>query len=295
LSWAGRDEVIGQLASLVDATLARASESVHGRRWAAWLQPIWAESRQAADNPAEQVRLLLGDRVAENWASVVRASHVPEPTLRDLVTDCRPLRDASDLTALADAAEQNWARPLTRRPRWSRFVATRSGDLPLHEQGYRLARQARSALGLPTQPLLRLDEAFEEFDARLALPTEQDWYRTAVIAGPGATAHVIGSDRDPRMSRDEGRRFAQAAALGRLLAHGQGSADTGFAAAHGDHARLLETRRANAFAAEFLLPSAAIVCSASANGGDDQGVICREYGISQSAARWHVYNSLRQS
>jgi Zn-dependent peptidase ImmA (M78 family) len=75
-----------------------------------------------------------------------------------------------------------------------------------------------------------------------------------------------------------------AAALGRLLAEGRPGQPLG--AAHGEQSRWIQTQRANAFAAEFLLPTPAL-----SRPGDLEAK-CDQYGISRTAARWHMRNRL---
>jgi Zn-dependent peptidase ImmA (M78 family) len=55
--------------------------------------------------------------------------------------------------------------------------------------------------------------------------------------------------------------------------------------AHGAQARYRPTQLANAFAAELLLPVQAIQRS---RGSTD--ALAKRYGISRSAAEWHVHN-----
>ena len=81
----------------------------------------------------------------------------------------------------------------------------------------------------------------------------------------------------------EAYNFAIAASLGRLVSEANGAA---FGAAHGSQSRWSETQRANAFAAEFLLPTVVLQRS------DDLAGLCERYGISRSAAEWHRANRI---
>lgn len=80
------------------------------------------------------------------------------------------------------------------------------------------------------------------------------------------------------------RRVALATAFGRLLFDARGKA---WGAAYGDHSRVLETRRAGAFAAELLAPSEIVPEYAS-----DPQRLAEDYGISLAAARWRLHNVL---
>jgi hypothetical protein len=82
-------------------------------------------------------------------------------------------------------------------------------------------------------------------------------------------------------------RFAAASAFGRLLWQARIPGQDLLCGAQGDHAMLSQSRRANAFAAEFLLPATAI------EGGLSEQVVyslAEQYGISSTAARWHARN-----
>ena len=92
---------------------------------------------------------------------------------------------------------------------------------------------------------------------------------------------MVAYDSELRRQGISRARFAAAAALGRLLAEVNGAS---FGAAHGEQSRIVQTQRANAFAAEFLLPASAL------RRGEDLASLCVEYGISLSAGEWQRTN-----
>ena len=59
--------------------------------------------------------------------------------------------------------------------------------------------------------------------------------------------------------------------------------------AQGDHALLSESRRANAFAANLLLPREVI--EGARLTGSELVNLAESYGISYSAVRWHAHNA----
>ena len=90
------------------------------------------------------------------------------------------------------------------------------------------------------------------------------------------------------MGGELGSRFAITSALGRLLWQSR-STEKHICVAQGDQAMLSQSRRAHAFAAEFLLPHETVENVRP----DDFAAIGRlseRYSISRSAAKWHVYN-----
>ena len=153
--------------------------------------------------------------------------------------------------------------------------------------GHRLARVFRQRAGLGNRPLLDFVRVLREWGVVLdqAIPTAL--FRTAVCAPSRGIAHLMLSSTDPRMEHLTANRFALAAALGRLLwAALLRTVTSPVGAAHGDYSRLTQSRRANAFAAELLLPSEAVRAALRPNAGADEVTDLAEmYGISRSAIK----------
>jgi Zn-dependent peptidase ImmA (M78 family) len=155
---------------------------------------------------------------------------------------------------------------------------------PPHEQGYDLANRLRAYLRLVDAPLTRVRDAAQQLGVTVDRFAGADRFRTAIVDAGCPT--VLWNEDAPQIRRVAVSRFAIAAGVGRLLFERGDEAGT-FGAANGEHSRLFETRRANAFAAELLLPRRALEGPAA---GMDLVDICAEYGISAPAARWHIHN-----
>jgi hypothetical protein len=157
--------------------------------------------------------------------------------------------------------------------------------LPPYERGYRLAIRARAALGRPHQPLFELGEVLHSFGVRLAPFEGSELFRSACSVGAGGSATVFYAEAHSTYGGVHPTRFAIAAALGRLLGAGAGRGP--FGAAHGSQSAYRETQEANAFAAELLLPYAALVQQSL-----DVDALSDKYGISRVAAERHLSNRL---
>jgi hypothetical protein len=165
--------------------------------------------------------------------------------------------------------------------------ATISPNQPDFEQGYKLARIVRGRMGLSDKPIKNLEWVLKRLDIALEEPQETTLFRAAICAPRKRRAHIIPSTEE-RMQSQPALRFAVISALGRLLWESKIGGDKPICAAQGDHAMLSQSRRANAFAAEFLLPSEAI--RGAGRDYRDLSVTAEMYGISHSAARWHAHN-----
>jgi Zn-dependent peptidase ImmA (M78 family) len=84
-------------------------------------------------------------------------------------------------------------------------------------------------------------------------------------------------------------RFAITSALGRLLWQSRFNVGKPMAVAQSDQSLVTQSRRANAFAAEFLLPHS-VILRHGVNTAQMVGRLSETYGISRSAVRWHAYN-----
>ena len=96
---------------------------------------------------------------------------------------------------------------------------------------------------------------------------------------------------DPRASTPNGHRFALVATLGRCLWDQATESHHLHALAHGDFAQISHSRRANAFAAELLLPREVFVLRLGNSETLSQiREISEEFGNANSAAAWHAQN-----
>lgn len=284
-----KDEVQDGLSGLVEDTLRRADRAERSQPWTSWLRTKWTEVQGVARDPGFRRRQLLGGWLAERWEAIrERNGELAEP-VEGIAIDSEPIEDDGTISALLEISRRTIG---SEAGAWTERVSVPPVDIsrPLFEQGYVLAREVRKRLGRRYEPLVNLGGALAELEVETLDPVPIDGFRTAVIAGRRAAAAIVPSSNHPRMEGVAGFRFAVAAALGRLVAAAHTQANIG--AAHGESARALETRRANAFAAEFLLPREALRRHAETSSVEElvSSDLCDEYGISRSAAAWHARN-----
>lgn len=149
-------------------------------------------------------------------------------------------------------------------------------------------------MGIGERPILDFDKLLGDLDIIVKDPRDTNLFRTAVCAPSRGHASILRSASDPRMQTNHGNRFAIAAAVGRLFWAAAGHARTvaPICAAHGDYSRYSETRRANAFAAELLLPMQTLRKALGEKATADQvATLAEDYGMSRAAARWHAHNA----
>jgi hypothetical protein len=279
------------LASVVDAVLARAAATDRSRAWAEWLGKKWLAVQQVERDPGVRRRHLLGAWLAERWEEIERAQPETASSVYGVAVDSAPIDNEETLHLLLEQAET--ARSERSVGRWQQLI--RAGvdtARPLHEQGYLLARRVRKLLGRETEPFVDLRAVLAELDIRTTDPLPIDGFRTAVVGQRRGSARIMQSSHDPRMESVAGCRFALSAALGRLVSSAGVNGAAAFGAAHGDSSRIWETRRANAFAAEFILPADALrkrFPSRTLNSVVNSD-LSEEYGISRQAAAWHAWN-----
>jgi hypothetical protein len=240
-----------------------------------------------------RLELMLGKLSATAIRGLEREAPETAFGLKNLLVDCPIISDKSEFSRVQSVVQEDLATGGD-IPRWRQVeVENVSVTEPVYEQGYHLARLLRTRLGLGTGPIIDFaTRVLNDLDVVLDSPRETRLFRTAVCAPPRGKAHILRSSSDPHMGHLTAARFAIAAALGRLLWSASVPEDRPVCAAHGDYARLIQTRRANAFAAELLLPSAAVESRLGPLPTDDQiADLAERYGISRSAARWHVHNA----
>lgn len=277
--WGARTSVRGALQDLVDATLRRAHAHREASRWASWLATRWREAQDKVERGDCRRKTLFGE-IGSATLEAVDAARVSglEGLLLDMpiVVERHWLDDLTRQLAPAKARRARAALPV--RPDAAGAVLTP------HEQGYKLANRLRHHLKTVDAPLTSVRRTAAELGVAVRPIAAGERFRTAVVDA-GAPAILWNAD-EPALARVAPSRFAIAAAIGRLLFDRDETAST-FGAANGDYSRLFETRRANAFAAELLLPKRALVGAAA---GVEFADLCADYGISTSAARWHIHN-----
>jgi hypothetical protein len=243
----------------------------------------WKSARENAANPAIRRELLYGPFVADVWDELKGKFGERIGVLEGMLLDTHIITKKETLERLVDELEpMSHEKGPNGTGRWTEIsTGAIDSSLPPYAQGYALATSARDFLGCRTEPFVDLREVLETLGISLSRSKERSGsFRSAVIAKPDGSARVlhdgVGTSRV---------RFSISAALGRLLAERTGGY---FGAVHGSFSRWEQTRRASAFAAEFLLPRAGL----RALDPTDLDEITEAYGISKSAARWHVHNRM---
>jgi hypothetical protein len=278
--WLPLEDVSAALARFVDATLEHAAEGPAAERWASWLGERWKEVRRRGKEPQEARRWMFGDLVASRWQGLEERLAGEVAPLAGILVDSAELKD--DVTLDALVAEVGAEPPEGKR--MGRGFAGVDWGLPAFREGYRLAQEVRERLKLGAAPLDTPDlkKALARFGVHAKPMKARGLFRSAVWTRGGGA--VLGWATDhPRFRGDVPSRFAIAAAFGRFLA-GFAEGEAG-GAAHGPQARWRPTQLANAFAAELLLPVQAL-----RKGFKSLEALASTYGISRSAAEWHVEN-----
>lgn len=278
--WLERDDLRERLTSLVEGSLQQASADADCHQWVSWLRPRWEAVQRRESSEQERRRLRFGDTVARLWNAQIAPLRERTSVVDGVLSDVAEVQADDQLAQLLAALSAPSAGRVA-SPRWKKLVPTSVKASKPHEEGYELARRVRHDLRLGTDPIERVD----------ILLTEQDIADRAVDVGGLFRSACTVEERQASVFVDRSvrgltaRRVALATAFGRLLFDGQGKA---WGAAFGDHARVQETRRAGAFAAELLAPGEVVTRYMS----DPQG-LAEDYGISLAAAQWRIHNVAR--
>lgn len=278
--WLAKDEFIHTCSDFIDATLARADQHETAKDWSAWLRTQWCAAQSRADTPVERRRLIYGPLVEEAWERLSRELGPRIEMLTGILLDCPPIHRRESLDKLI--AELDGDRP-SQGDRWRTFTDRPLIGLKPYQQGYHLAARMREHIGLHDEPVSDIRDLLDDLGIGTRSVGLDGLFRSAAAVTPEGHATLIRNDRVYPGAAPT--RFSWAAALGRLVADGR-SGSTAFGAAQGEQSNMVAGQRANAFAAEFLLPKAVVERS----GPLDE--LCEEYGISRSAAEWHRRNRL---
>jgi hypothetical protein len=282
-----------QVQSFVDETIERAALSSGHPRWVHWLNDRWKTAQREEAQPKKQLECMLGvtatrrldELMVSDRPGLVRG-------LERLLLDCplvkskHELRPAEDMVdefavkgegSLSSKELAGWEH-LGQRPI--------PMDVPDYEQGYHLARYVRSVLDLGDSPIRNLGAFLKRMDVVLQDYRDTSLFRAAVFAPRRRTAHIVPSSRSERMRSHLPARFAVASALGRLLWESRSEGNTPICAAQGGHAMISQSRRANSFAAELILP-ATVVRGVDPH-SPELATIAETYQISHRAAKLHT-------
>jgi hypothetical protein len=307
VAWYQGRTVLEQLAAEVAAWL-REQGAGDVYPWAVAQQPLAADPLTITD----RLGLFTGRGVAALQA-LFNVSGVDE-LLRSLALDrraddpaaspqCQILRDLSPAATpelgreVSATGEQSTRQDPVSLSRWRSARATaldaaRSATSPVQE-GCLAAHELRRSMGLDGQPIGRLHDltdavglSYRHSEVRGHLD------RMLIAAREGGSPSAV-TLHTPRTARPWGQRFEAARAVGHLLLDPMRSGSLG--AASGPFGQETRHRRSGAFAAELLLPEAAI---ARASGGRLDGAaeawvfeeLMERYGIGARATAYQLWN-----
>jgi len=277
----------------VDNTLARVQSLARFNHWATWLQDRWRHSQIEEKNTAKRLSWMLGRisaaRVEELGTSQPRLGE----GLSQILLDCPVVTSRRDLVPVEDMISATLIRSSSTSKSdashaWQTIV---SEPIPTNQadyaQGYQLARLVRDRMNLGKRPIGDLSRILDRLGIGLEEGVDTLMFRVAACATGGGRAHIISAadDSDRNVAR---LRFGITSTLGRLLWQSHIPEGKPLCVAQGVHSMISQSRRANAFAAEFLLPGAAIEGPITETNQVYQ--LSEKYGISATAARWHVRN-----
>ncbi|MDP3939738.1 MAG: ImmA/IrrE family metallo-endopeptidase [Deltaproteobacteria bacterium] len=263
------------------------------------------ESRKLSIRSYERVARALG--LDERYVSVR-----PEPEGNERIAvrlrtigEADPRLGAGTVSALAEAA---WvAMTQIRLEEELGLVPPRTGiehsnnygtpGFPAYQWGYQLAADARSKLGLGAGPILSMRSLAEE---RLGLPVIQAELGEAIagvtietVSRRAIVINLSGENRHVFV-----RRATVAHELGHLLYDPQRSLRDLRVDAYGDLDKPAEElpdpveQRANAFAADFLVPQSEAVTVFRSAKTDGLGEVMYRFGVSFTAARYQIWNGI---
>ena len=278
--WLDRLDLQSELVRFVEGVLERASEAPEARAWADWMRPRWARAAALESDPEHRRMLEFGPAVANDWNNRF-ATHASAAT--GLLSDLRALRSADELALVQTLVSSANSGADNAAWRAYRSHANTIGPLSPHEQGYRLAETVRDRMDLGDDPIDRLDIVLANLGIDEATVDSKALFRSAaLVENKNAKIFV---DQDVRGLAYQ--RSARTSALGRILSD---SRMKSWGGAIGSHSRWIESRRATAFAAEFLAP-AQVVRDRYLDAPDR---LADDYGISRQAAEWRIHNARQQ-
>ena len=271
--WIAREDAIAELSRLTEETIARV-RSRQNHEWASFIEKKWRTVKSVAEDPHRRRELMLGKVVADSWPTVEGLLNGDSTGFESLLIDAEVLAVPAEFKQILDFAHSTPAKSEN-----SEFRATPKKGRP-YEQGYSLAQEARAFLGNESDPIIELPQTLESFGVQFK-HVSTSAFASACFARESGGAVIALSHQRSKWGVAPSR-FAVAAALGRLLS--ERVVGKSFGAAHSGQSRWIATQRANAFAAELLLPAQALAAKT------DISELCDSYGISRTAAEWHLHN-----
>jgi hypothetical protein len=284
IAWISKADLATELTKFVASILEQASQDQQTAAWADWLRERFDAVRGREHDLDERRRFLYGDLVANGWLMIEDQLGENARVLDGILIDSDLVKTSDELRPLIDRVKQ-LAAEYNANPFWASIQAS-PGEamLPAFERGYRRAERVRKALSLGDDPI-DIREVFNLLEINFQKVTGPAIARSAYMVTENGAAAVCLFTSHPRSKYLAPRRFSLASALGGLFASQTQILPHG--GANSDQARWTRSQEAKAFAAMFLLPASSV----EANPDPDQ--LVENYGISRTAASWHIEN-LRQ-
>jgi Zn-dependent peptidase ImmA (M78 family) len=264
-----------------------------------WMKRRWKDAKDYESSPSRQLELMIGAVGANRVEDLRKYDPAMAEGLHQLLLDCRSVENFRELSPVEDVLGQFIGRDNTsslsgERASWEQISRRSVGATdPDYIQGYQLAQKVRRELKLGDRPITNVNTTLNRLDVAVEADRNIGLFRAAACAIKGNRAHIVPSSSDNRMQYKPSHNFYVISALGRLLWEASGSTGNTICVAQGDYSMVSESRRANAFAAEFLLPQRTVL------GIDADSPKLRElatqYGISSEAAKLHCQDIERLS
>jgi hypothetical protein len=285
VAWVNKDDLSSELEAFVRDVIAKAETDALSRQWALWMKSRLDESLQKYREPTERRKWMLGDIVANIWERLEGELGINSKALEGVLLDSTLVHSPEELTLLSNEVKRLASETSTN------FLWSRIEDLPGEymlqpfERGYRRAERVRDALGLGDSPV-DFRDVLEDLGISLRKVLESTLYQSAYIVVESSAAEISLCTSHPKSKWLMPRRFSIAAALGGIFAGRTPS--KAYGGAKSSQARWMLSQESNAFAAMFLLPSQAV------ESGQEIDELVERYGISRSAATWHIENIQRR-
>ena len=284
-------DFLAAVSDFIEEVLERLANSAEATQLTRWMRENWVEANKQAQDPDVIARTQFGALAFQELSQLERDDSGLALLVKDTLADCPVVETRDQFQTLASVIEalsvkSNCAES-SNRAEWMGTMA----DCPDYQQGYRLAQVARGIFQLGTRPIKEIVSVLNKGGLTVETEVDSKLFRCLAIPHNDGTRSVVVSSSDARASTPNGYRFALAATFGRTVWDQATGFSRSRALAHGDFARISCSRRANAFAAELLLPREVFQLRLGNTATHAQiQELAEEFGMASSAAIWHARN-----
>ncbi len=284
-------DFLGAVSGFIDEVLERLAKFSEASKLTEWMCKNWDDARKQAQDPGVIARIQFGKLASQELMQLERVNSHLAGLVKDTLADCPMIGSHDELEHLANTIVElgettndvESVDPIA----WNGVTS----DGPDYQQGYRLAQVVRGKFQLGNRPIKEMVSVLNRGGLAVKPEVNSTLFRSLAVPCKDETRSVVVSSIDVRASTPNGHRFALAATLGRALWDQATESPNLHALAHGDFARISRSRRANAFAAELLLPREVFLLRLGGTATSWQiRELAEEYGIANSAATWHAQN-----